>query len=128
MADRDWRYSAYLSKENWPEAIPWTGPKREYGPYPWGEISHHNPHDVDTYNWSHPDAASVGGPYMGDVCPMCGVPVPCDEEVVNIRGSDGKLFEVSPNENPVPVYHPECWKDRQATIHGRENATLGDFA
>jgi hypothetical protein len=35
--DRDWRKSAYLRKENWPEAIPWTGPRRAYGPYSWGK-------------------------------------------------------------------------------------------
>lgn len=127
MTDRDWREWAYLRKENWPEAIPWCGPKREYGPYPWHEPNHHDPHGLDDYPFSHPDAASCGDTYMGDVCPRCGVPLRGDETVVNHRGTEGMLWDVSPDENPVPCYHPECWRERQAEKHKQHNASLEDF-
>jgi hypothetical protein len=126
--NRDWRASAYLNTENWPEAIPWYGPKREYGPYPWGESDHYDPHNLDEYHWTHPDAGSCGDIYMGDVCPYCGVPLRLDETAVNINGREGNLHVVSPDETPVPSYHPECWKERQAEVHSRENQTLGDYA
>lgn len=127
MSNQDWRETAYLKKSNWPEAIPPIGPKREYGPYPWGKISHENPHNVDDYPHSHPDAASCGDIYMGDVCPQCGVPLRYDTEVVNIRGSRGELHAVSPDENPIPCYHPECWKNRQATLRSHENQSLMEY-
>jgi hypothetical protein len=125
--NRDWRESAYLSKENWPEAIPRMGPKREYGPYPWGEIRHENPHGVDEYPHSHPAAASIGDLFIGDVCPKCGVPLKYTQQVVNINDTEGELHAVSPDENPIPCYHPGCWQERQATINSIENASLGDF-
>lgn len=126
-SNQDWREAAYLRKENWPEAIPWTGPKREYGPYPWSQTNHHDPHDLDDYNWTHPAAASIGDLYMGDVCPYCGVPLQYDESVVNIHGEDGELWDVSPDESPNPCYHADCWTERKATINQKENQQLGDF-
>lgn len=125
---RDWREYAYLSKENWPEAIPWYGPKREYGPYPWGESDHHDPHDMDEYHWTHPAAASISDIHMGDVCPYCGVPLRYDENVVNINGNEGQLWEVSPDDSPKPCYHEDCWSERQAKIHQIENSSLIEFA
>lgn len=127
MSDRDWRETAYLSKQNWPEAIPWMGPRREYGVYPWGEPRHYDPHGMDDYIHTHPDAASIGELYMGDVCPYCGVPLRFDETVVNNNGQEGELHEVSPDEAPIPCYHKDCWNERQAKINRLENKTLGDF-
>lgn len=126
--DRDWRESAYLRKENWPEAIPEMGPKREYGPYPWGRKTHDDPHDVDDYPNSHVDAASVGHYYMGDVCPYCGVPLSWAEKVVTIEGDCGEFSDVDDHDDPTPAYHPECWKERQAEIHGEENQNFGEFS
>jgi hypothetical protein len=120
----DWRESAHLNAENWPECIPEMFPKREYGPYAWGE-----PRDeYDNYPWSHPDAGSISGRHMGDVCPMCGKPLRIDETVVNKDGSVGDLIDVSSNRNPVPCYHKQCWRDRQETKGKAENSTLGEFA
>jgi hypothetical protein len=123
----DWRASAYLRKENWPEAIPVNGPKREYGPYPWGKVRHEDPHNLDNYPFSHPAAASVGDVYMGDVCPRCGVPLRYDERVVTRSSRKGELHEVSPDTSPKPCYHPECWKDREAEKHQLTNTTLAEF-
>ena len=111
---RDWRSWAYLRKEHWPEAIPEMGPKREYGPYPWGKKGHHDPDDLDDYPNSHPDAASVGETYMGDVCPYCGVPLDwIRDTVVTTDGDEGPFHEVNEIGNPVPAYHPECWRERR---------------
>jgi hypothetical protein len=109
----DWRKSAYLRKENWPEAIPNCGPKREYGPYPWAEPTHDS-EGLDTYPFSHPAAASIGDYYMGDVCPQCGVPLRYDENVITLDGTEGVLHEVSPATDPVPCYHKECHAERRA--------------
>jgi len=125
--ERDWRETAYLTKSNWPEAIPPMEPKREWGPYSWSEPKHDNPHSVDDYHYTHPTAASVGELYMGDVCPYCGVPLKCDESVVNINGQTGQLIDVSPNEKPVPCYHRECWINRHKDIQEIENQTLGEW-
>lgn len=127
MSDRDWREWAYLDASRWPEAIPEMGPKREYGPYPWGQKTHHDPHDVDDYPNSHPDAASCGDTYLGDVCPRCGVPLRWDEEVYTIGGTRGVFHEVDELDSPTPAYHIECYRDRQAEIHGLENTSLEDF-
>lgn len=128
MTDRDWREAAYLQKENWPDAIPWTGPKREYGPYPWGRPRHDElDPDVDEYPHSHPDAASIGHDYLGDVCPYCGVPVKWTEQVRLSDGHLGVFQEITELDEPEPGWHPECWKDRQAEIHGHENASLEVF-
>lgn len=119
--------SDYLQWENWPECIPWMGPQEEYGPYPWGDISHENPYGVDEYPHTHPAAGSLGDLYMGDICPQCGKPLRYNATVVNIRGTRGELHAVSPDENPIPCYHPGCWADRESEIHGHENATLDAF-
>lgn len=125
----DWRYAAHLRKQNWPDAIPPMGPKREYGPYPWSPKAHHDPHDLDDYPHSHPDAASVGETYMGDVCPYCGVPLDwVNDEVVMFDGRRGQFCEVNDVDTPKPAYHPDCWRDRQAEKHGLENTTLGEYA
>lgn len=126
--ERDWRRSAYLTRDNWPEAIPWTGPKRRSGPYPWGRPRHDDPYDLDDYPDLHPDAASVGGSYMGDVCPYCGVPLPNNQDVVLITGERGELCDVDDLHDPTPAYHPDCWRERQAEMHGLENTTLDDYA
>ena len=125
--NRDWRESAYLTKENWPEAVPPMGPKREYGPHPWGQINHENKYGIDEYPFSHPAAASVGEMYMGDVCPICGVPLRYDETVVNIRGKKGELYEVSPDKSPLPCYHSDCWDERKQQIAQKENKQLTEF-
>jgi len=127
MSDRGWRESAYLQATNWPEAIPEMGPKREYGAYPWGRKTHDDPHDVDEYPNSHPDAASCGDTYLGDVCPYCGVPLRWDEPVSTIDGQQGQLHEVDDLNDPTPAYHVECYRSRQAEIHDTEGTTLQDF-
>lgn len=111
--ERDWRESAYLSKENWPEAIPNDGPKREYGPYTWGRISHEDPNALDDYPASHPDAASVGDVYLGDVCPYCGVPLAWTEQVVLLTGESGIFGDVDDLQEPTPAYHTDCWEQRR---------------
>lgn len=127
--NRDWRESAYLKKENWPEAIPPMGPKREYGPYPWGEKAHHDPRDIDDYQSTHPDAASIGETYMGDVCPYCGVPLDwANDEVVLLDGSRGTFCDINEIGEPEPAYHPKCWLERQATIKAQENRSISDYA
>ena len=110
--DRDWRESAYLRKENWPEAVPNCGPSREYGPSAWAKKSHYDPEDIDDYAASHPAAASVGDVYMGDVCPYCGVPLAWTEKVVLITGTSGIYGTVDTVEAATPAYHPECWDRR----------------
>jgi len=111
---RDWRESAYLRKENWPEAIPWTGPKREYGPYPWSP-----PDDpTDNYPHTHPDAGSVGDTFLGDVCPWCGVPLRWDETVVLKESGEKDVFhELNDLDSPKPAYHPDCWHERRAELN-----------
>lgn len=128
MSNRDWREWAYTDADNWPEAIPWMGPKRENGPYPWHEPNHKDDHDLDDYPFSHADAASVGASYAGDVCPYCGVPLRLDESVVNLRGECGKLYEVSPDDAPVASYHEQCWKARNAKINSLENTSLTEWS
>lgn len=123
----DWRKSAYLRVENWPEAIPPTGPKREYGPAPWGQKTHDDPHDLDDYPNSHPDAASVGETFLGDVCPYCGKPLDWFGEVVLIDGTRGTFADVDDVGDPTPAYHPECWRDREAERAGLENTTVEEF-
>lgn len=126
-SNQDWREWAYLNRENWPDAIPPMGPAREYGPYPWPEKSHYDPNDLDDYPNSHVEAASCGDTYMGDVCPYCGVPVRLDNELVNIHGERGQGFDVSPHDNPVPLYHPDCWTEREAEVKQIENQTLDQY-
>jgi hypothetical protein len=113
-SNRDWRKSAYLDKDNWPEAISWCGPKREYGVYPWGNPSHEDLDERDTYPHMHPDSASVGDTYAGDVCPYCGVPIRRDEAVVLSGGTKGVFWDINEMGDPVPAWHPECWSERRA--------------
>lgn len=120
--DRDWREWAYLTAENWPEAIPNSGPHREYGPWPWSSPTHDDPHGVDRWPASHPDAASVGHSYMGDVCPYCGVPLNRRETVVLIDGMEGQFAEINPVAEPEPAYHPECWSERQHEVASADPA------
>jgi len=117
--DRDWRESAYLRKKNWPEAVPWTGPRREYGVWPWGRPTH-DQYGIDDYPFSHPDAASIGHHYVGDVCPMCGVPLRGDEIVTTKTGERGELVDVSPITKPEPAYHPDCYDKRQEELQSRQ--------
>lgn len=126
-SDKDWRSWAYLQKDNWPECIPWTYPKREYGPYPFGKKTHHDPHDLDTYPASNPTAASVGETYMGDVCPWCGVPLDWLEDVVLITGARGTFADVDDSDDPTPAYHPDCWQAREAERRRPTNRTLTEF-
>lgn len=121
---KDWRSYAYLQKDRWPEAIPWMGPKREYGPTPWSEIHHENPFGIDTYPHYHPYASAVGDPYLGDVCPYCGQPLSWTEKVTLISGETGQFHEIDQVDDPTPAYHVGCWKARQAEIHERENEQL----
>lgn len=127
MSEFDFRESAYLKAENWPEAIPWIGPKREYGPYPWGSKTHYDPHDLDNYPSGHPDAASIGGVYPGDVCPSCGVPLKNNETVRNQSGREGIIWDLAQDSVGVPLYHPECGKEREAQENSIENQSLTDF-
>lgn len=120
---RDWREWAYLRVDNWPECITWTGPKREYGPYPWGRPSHDGLDDCDKYPHMHPAAGSIGYAYLGDVCPYCGVPLRRDEEVVMWDGTSGEFHEVNPVDDPEPAFHPECMAERR----GYRNRSLADF-
>lgn len=113
--DRDWRETAYLTRSNWPEAIPNSGPKREYGPYPWSRVDKFDCLDErDNYPHTHPDAASIGAKFMGDVCPRCGVPLRSDETVIDQQGERGDLAEITDARDPDPVYHVNCWKRRRA--------------
>lgn len=120
---RDWREWAYVRAENWPEAIPWTGPKREYGPYPWGRPDHDDPHGLDTYPHTHPDAASVGENYLGDVCPYCGTPLRWDEVVVQREDGRGRLCDLDDPSDPTPSYHPQCAAERRQELH----RSFGEF-
>jgi len=117
--DRRWREDAYLTAENWPEAIPYIGPRTEYGVYPWGKVRH-DQYGIDNYSWSHPDAASIGYEYLGDVCPMCGIPLKSSEYVITKWGDRGELLEVSPSSDPVPSYHPHCYDERQEQLQQRQ--------
>lgn len=122
---RDWREWAHLRKDNWPEAIPPMGPKREHGPYPWGEPGHDDPDGLDDYPASHPDASSIGESYIGDVCPYCGVPLRWDETVVLADSGDYGVFrDISDLRSPEVAYHSECHAERRAAV----NHSLGEFA
>lgn len=123
---RRWRETAYLHAKNWPEAIPWDGPKTEYGVYPWGEPSH-DQYGIDNYPWSHPDAASISYEHMGDVCPMCGVPLRMDQIVITKTGAKGELIEVSKSEDPEPSYHPHCYDERQEKLQEKQMRTISEF-
>jgi hypothetical protein len=123
-SNKDWRASAYLKRENWPDAIPWTGPKREYGPYPWRRPDHEDLDERDTYPHMHPDSASVGYTYAGDVCPYCGVPIARDEEVMLADGTEGTFWDINETGNPVPAWHPDCWAERR----GEANHDLGEWS
>lgn len=110
----------YLTKSNWPECIPWMGPKREYGPYPWGEKIHSDPHGLDEYPASHPDAGSIGETYLGDVCPYCGVPLDwMNDEVVTLHGDRGVMGDLFDLQEHIPCYHPKCWSERNQQINHR---------
>jgi len=122
--EQDWREWAYLQRDNWPDAIPWTGPKREYGPCPWTEPTHHDPHGLDDYPHVHPDAASIGHSYHGDVCPYCGVPLRWDETVTLVDGTQGVYHDIEDIDSPTPAYHLECYDKRRGTIQQREHKTL----
>jgi hypothetical protein len=110
-SERDWREYAHLKAENWPEAIPNSGPRREYGVYPWTAPTH-DQYGIDDYPYIHPDAASISHYHMGDVCPMCGVPLNGQETVVTKTGKKGELLDVSPSAKPEPSYHPSCYDER----------------
>lgn len=120
--DRDWRSWAYLDADNWPEAIPAMGPKREYGPWPWPEPTH-DPEGLDPYPDSHPNAASIGDLYLGDVCPWCGVPLRWDQTVVLIDKTRGVFHEISAIDDPAVAYHPGCHAERR----GKLNRSLTDY-
>lgn len=118
----------YLQKSNWPDCIPPTEPTQEYAPQAWWQPTHHDPHDVDAYQHTHPAAASIGYEYLGDVCPYCGVPLSWEEHVVLLDGRRGVLGELCEVDEVVPAYHPDCWRYRQADILvGDENASFDDF-
>lgn len=119
--------TSYLDKSAWPECIPWMEPTREYAPAAWGEPTHDHA-GVDDYPHMHPAAASLGDAYLGDVCPYCGVPVAFTDRVVLATGGRGVLGELVAVDEVVPAYHPDCWRERQAEIHGHENARLDAFA
>lgn len=121
--ERDWREYAHLNAENWPEAVPNSGPRREYGVYPWGDPDH-DQYGIDDYPFSHPDAASIGHYYMGDVCPMCGVPLEGREPVITKTGKRGELLEVSHNDKPEPSYHPSCYDERQEELQRRQGQVI----
>ena len=116
---RRWRETAYLKKENWPEAIPVEGPQTRYGVYAWGKPTH-DQYGIDKYPWNHPDAASIGYDYWGDVCPMCGIPLNMEEMVITKTGKRGELYEVSESEDPEPSYHPHCYDKRQEILQEQQ--------
>lgn len=118
---------AYLRTENWPECIPWTEPTREYGPYAWRPPTHDNPGGIDTYPNSHPDAASVGHDYLGDVCPFCGVPIAWTETVVTTEGVRGVFADITAVGDPIPAYHPECWDERSSRIASEQFHQLTEY-
>ena len=117
--DRDWREYAHLNAEDWPEAVPNSGPRREYGVYPWTEADH-DQYGIDEYPYSHPDAASIGHYYVGDVCPMCGVPLDGREPVITKTGEKGELLDVSHSTKPEPAYHPSCYDERRERLQQRQ--------
>ena len=123
----DWREYAHLTVEHWPEAIPVMGPKRQYGPHPWGTPTHEDEYGLDTYPNAHPDAASIGHQYLGDVCPYCGVPLRFTETVVLLTGERGEFHEIDDVADPTPAYHPDCWTEREAERHRQENKTLTQY-
>lgn len=127
MSDSDWRKWAYTQASNWPEAVPWMGPKRRYGPYPWGRPTHDD-EGLDDYPHRHIDANSCGDGFLGDVCPYCGVPLRWTEEVYLIDGTFGIFGAVDETDDPTPAYHPDCWRERQAEKHGNENTTRTEYA
>lgn len=127
MSELD-RATAYLSVEHWPDAIPAMGPKRESGPYPWPEKQHADPHDVDQYPAHHVDAMSVGGPYGGDVCPYCGVPMAYGDDAIDADGRTGTVGELDGGDVSKAFWHTECWSERTAEIAGLENTTLDAYA
>ena len=116
----DWRESAYLDADNWPEAIPAMGPAREYGPHPWGEPTHDHLLPTDTYPYTHPAAASCGGTYAGHVCPYCGVPLRLSERVVTNDRTRGLLADVTDERDPGPAWHPECFRERLVAFDGQQ--------
>jgi hypothetical protein len=126
MTGDDWRQFAYLSKSNWPKAIPEMGPAREQGPEPWA-VADHDDRGLDDYPTHHIDAMSIGSRYGGDVCPWCGVPLRNDETVVDQSGREGTIWDLARDDVTVSVYHPNCRKERQAAIHGHENAQITDY-
>lgn len=89
---------------------------------------HYDPHDLDDYPHSHPDAASVGDEHMGDTCPRCGVPLSMLETVVLITGEKGTFADVDDMNDPTPAFHPPCWEERTAEVNRIENETLADYA
>lgn len=113
----------YLRTTNWPECIPWTEPTREHEPFAWGPPEH-DATGNDPYPFTHPAAASISDWHMGDVCPQCGKPLRRDDYVVNCHGESGELMDVSPSENPVPCYHPNCYRVRSVRA---DQAELTDF-
>lgn len=120
--DRDWREWAYLNAENWPEAIPNSGPKREHGPNPWNK-----PYgdELNDYPQSHPAACSIGDYYWGYVCPFCGVPIDAKEDVVTGDGEEGMIWHLEDLDDgwPKAAYHKECHYKRQH----RKNTTLDEW-
>jgi hypothetical protein len=119
MSEKDWREWAYLQQSNWPEAIPNCGPKREYGPCPWGDP----PTEIDTYAPSHPDACSIGDSYTGHTCPWCGVPIDArNDEVRTADGEIGTVWDIEARRDDfvMTAYHKTCWYKR---AH-RQNSTL----
>ena len=117
---------SHLRVTNWPECIPWTGPTRESAADCWGRFV--SDRDIPgEYPSTHPAAASVGEPYLGDVCPECGVPLRWTEEVVLITGSRGIFADVDETADPTPGYHPECWEEYETESKQAQNHTLGEF-
>jgi len=119
---------SYLTASDWPEAIEQADTDTDTAPEPFAEKSHDDPFDVDRYPASHPDAASVGDVYLGDVCPWCGTPIRCDMTVVNSEGETGHMMDVSPNDDPIPCYHPLCWWRRKKKLRPIAHRTLDEFS
>jgi len=83
----------------------------------WGEKSHDDPNDVDSYPAFHPRAAHVGKMFFGDVCPFCGTPLSWGEEVRLGDGIEGTLGNLIGIQNHDRVaYHPKCYYRRQGEL------------
>ena len=69
----------------------------------------------------------MSGVHGGDTCPRCGGALKYTDTAIRFDGMRGEVIDLAEGDVTVPVYHAQCWVDRQTEIESRKSTELGDF-